>query len=382
MLDRNRPGRPAAMGFETQHRNKSNSIRFSSHHSAGGAERNSFRSDWLRPCFCTSPSARKDCQHRSTYCLLPAACLLLPLLPHEARARHALPSPACCVSCEHFFALELCQLPLVVVSLLALPLNPGSLASFLLVLSCLPCLPRCLLERRIMRERPLYYSLFVASLVVLLLLLQESEAFRASSFPTAPQSSSASAFISSTRTGTTPYANYASTTTVDAPTRERTKEDQATSSRRPQRKRSSNDRDDYDLHEDDKTDYPDLEYLQDFAESRENDDPFHILLMGSTFELPKITVSYVSNSLEYVLAMPSLEATELSKFAKNEGFSCLGTWPRQECLELGKQLQRRDLVCRVVPFAEGGQRGWQAKDASSASSSSSSSSSYRSSGGE
>jgi hypothetical protein len=107
-----------------------------------------------------------------------------------------------------------------------------------------------------------------------------------------------------------------------------------------------------------------LEYLEDDAEiSREMEDPFHILLMGSTFEKPKITVSYVSGSLEYVLAMPPLEATELSTFAKTEGMSCLGTWTREECLDLGKQLQVRDIVCRVVPFCDGGQRGWQAKDA-------------------
>ena len=114
---------------------------------------------------------------------------------------------------------------------------------------------------------------------------------------------------------------------------------------------------------DDSDEYGDLEYLIDSSESREMDDPFHILLMGSTFEKPKITVSYVSGSLEYVLGMPLDEAKELSFFAQEEGFSCLGTWSREECLSFGKQLQRRDIVCRVVPFAEGGQRGWQAKNA-------------------
>ncbi len=112
-----------------------------------------------------------------------------------------------------------------------------------------------------------------------------------------------------------------------------------------------------------------LEYLQDDdLESRDMEDPFHILLMGSTFEKPKITVMYVSGSLEYVLDMPSTEAVELSKFAQENGLSCLGTWTREECLSLGKQLQVRDIVCRVVPFCEGGQRGWQAKDASTSNS--------------
>lgn len=108
-----------------------------------------------------------------------------------------------------------------------------------------------------------------------------------------------------------------------------------------------------------------LEYLEDENESREMDDPFHILLMGSTFDKPKITVPYVASALEYVLDMPIDEATELSKFSNEHGMSCLGTWSREECLNLGRQLQVRDIVCRVVPFAEGGQRGWQARDADS-----------------
>lgn len=106
-----------------------------------------------------------------------------------------------------------------------------------------------------------------------------------------------------------------------------------------------------------------LEWLEDSMESREMDDPFHILLLGQTFEKPKITVPYVSSSLQYVLEMPPDEATELSQFSYDNGMSCLGTWSREECLSLGRQLQVRDIVCRVVPYCDGGQRGWQAKDA-------------------
>ena len=105
-----------------------------------------------------------------------------------------------------------------------------------------------------------------------------------------------------------------------------------------------------------------LEWLEDAMESREMDDPFHILLLAQTFEKPKITVPYVAGSLHYVLEMPLDEATELSKFSYENGMSCLGTWPREECLSLGRQLQVRDIVCRIVPYCEGGQRGWQAKD--------------------
>jgi len=151
----------------------------------------------------------------------------------------------------------------------------------------------------------------------------------------------------------------AGTTTVEPPVREKT--DRKTGRRTEDDGFIGND------NEDD-GDYPDLEYLIDSAESREMEDPFHILLLGSTFEKPKVTVSYCAGSLEYVLSMPRNEAVEQSKFAQNEGMSCLGTWPREECLTLGRQLQTRDLECRVVPFVEGGHRGWQAKDASSSAS--------------
>jgi len=42
--------------------------------------------------------------------------------------------------------------------------------------------------------------------------------------------------------------------------------------------------------DDEDDDYPDLEYLIDSETSRELEDPFHILLLGSTFEKPKVTV--------------------------------------------------------------------------------------------
>ena len=109
-----------------------------------------------------------------------------------------------------------------------------------------------------------------------------------------------------------------------------------------------------------------IEWLEDPEVSREMEDPFHILLLDQTYEKEKITVEYVASSLNYVLVMPMDEATELSQFAYDEGMSCLGTWPREECLDLGRQLQVRDLVCRVVPFCDGGQRGWQAKEGESA----------------
>jgi hypothetical protein len=182
---------------------------------------------------------------------------------------------------------------------------------------------------------------------------------KTTTFATTASTTTTSTVTTTSSTFTTLYASR----TIEAPVREKEKTDRKV--RRPdQDKDKDNVKDDQDNK---KSDYPDLEYLQDTAESREMEDPFHILLMGATFEKPKITVPYVAGSLEYVLNMPSTEATELAGFAEEEGMSCLGTWPREECLTLGKQLQVRDIVCRVVPYAQGGQRGWQAKDANDSS---------------
>ena len=107
-----------------------------------------------------------------------------------------------------------------------------------------------------------------------------------------------------------------------------------------------------------------LEYLEDEWSTRNPDDPFHILLLDTTFEKSeRVTIQYVAGCLTYVLAMPDDEATELTTMAQVNGLSCLGTWKREECLKLGKQLQQRDLVVRVVPYCEGGMRGWQMRNA-------------------
>lgn len=115
-----------------------------------------------------------------------------------------------------------------------------------------------------------------------------------------------------------------------------------------------------------------LEYLEDEMASRDPEDPFHILLLDSTFAKPKITLAYVAGCLNYVLDMPHEDAVELCNMAQVNGMSCLGTWSREECLSLGRDLQIRDVVVRVVPFCEGGNRGWQAKDSNGSFSSSNS----------
>jgi hypothetical protein len=161
-----------------------------------------------------------------------------------------------------------------------------------------------------------------------------------------------------------PYRYSSMSTVIDAPT----KDDVA----RKTRRRTAGGNDNGDFLGDQEENFEDavrksgpLEWLEDMEAARDMDDPFHILLLGQTFEKPKITVPYVASSLEYVLDMPVDEAMELSQFSYDHGMSCLGVWSREECLRLGKQLQVRDIVCRVVPYVVGGQRAWQAKDASS-----------------
>jgi hypothetical protein len=165
---------------------------------------------------------------------------------------------------------------------------------------------------------------------------------------------------------------YGSTSTVEAPTRPDTERTTRRSNSDTERRRSGRDRDEYidnDNNDDDDV-TNDLEYYIDPSASREMNEPFHILLMGSaTYIKPKVTVPYVSHTLEYVLGMPYTDAYELSQFAHDNDLSCLGTWTREQCLLYGKQLQSRDVICRIVPYCIG---GWQAKDTSSSSSSSSS----------
>jgi len=158
----------------------------------------------------------------------------------------------------------------------------------------------------------------------------------------------------SSSTSRTSRAYYSSMSTVEAPPREDV-------DRRTQRRTGDDSLGDKEenLEEAIRSQGP-LEWLEDEMESREPEDPYHILLLGQTFDKPKITVDYVAGSLQYVLEMPLDEATELSQFSCDHGMSCLGTWSREECLSLGRQLQVRDIVCRVVPYCDGGDRGWQA----------------------
>ena len=63
-----------------------------------------------------------------------------------------------------------------------------------------------------------------------------------------------------------------------------------------------------------------------------------------------------------VLAMPEPDAIEHAGFAQAQGFSCLGTWRKDECLELCEQLRGRDLSVRALPGVRGRQ-AWQGEPA-------------------
>ncbi|KAL7533155.1 hypothetical protein ACHAXR_005074 [Thalassiosira sp. AJA248-18] len=76
--------------------------------------------------------------------------------------------------------------------------------------------------------------------------------------------------------------------------------------------------------------------------------------MPSTFSKDnQMSLEYATESCTQILGIPSDKAHDLSLFAKHQGFSCLGTWTREECLSLGEELLSRDLDCRVIPFNGG-----------------------------
>jgi hypothetical protein len=108
----------------------------------------------------------------------------------------------------------------------------------------------------------------------------------------------ASSYSSSTMTADSSrpyqYSSMMGSTVIDAPT----KEDVGT------RRRTDGD-DNGDLLGEQEENFEDavrkqgpLEWLEDMEVSRDMEDPFHILLLGQTFEKPKITVPYVASSLE------------------------------------------------------------------------------------
>ena len=73
-----------------------------------------------------------------------------------------------------------------------------------------------------------------------------------------------------------------------------------------------------------------------------------------TFHKDHMSIENTAQSCTEILGIPSDKAQDLSLFAKHQGFSCLGTWTREECLSIGEELLSRDLDCRIIPFNGGG----------------------------
>lgn len=200
-----------------------------------------------------------------------------------------------------------------------------------------------------------------SSIIIVFLLLTSCyhnniDAFSMMVRPSLLSSLSTTSSISTTTTSSL----FMSTTT--APPREKTKTNRKTNNPKEDNNDDNRSTDPNDIMK--YNDAP-MEYLEDEWSTRNPNDPYHILLLDTTFtKNERITISYISGCVTYVLGMPDDDARELTTMAAENGFSCLGTWEREECLKLGRQLQVRDCVVRVVPYCQGGNRGWQAKDAS------------------
>jgi hypothetical protein len=67
-----------------------------------------------------------------------------------------------------------------------------------------------------------------------------------------------------------------------------------------------------------------------------------------------MSIEFAAQSCSEILGIRSDKAWDISLFAKHQGFSCLGTWTREECLSMGDELLSRNLDCRVIPFNGGG----------------------------
>ena len=66
-----------------------------------------------------------------------------------------------------------------------------------------------------------------------------------------------------------------------------------------------------------------------------------------------MSIEHATNACSDILGLDATKAHDLSLFAKHQGFSCLGTWTREECLSMGEELLDRELDCRVIPFNGG-----------------------------
>ena len=84
-----------------------------------------------------------------------------------------------------------------------------------------------------------------------------------------------------------------------------------------------------------------------------------------TFTSNSLSVRYATRTLASSLpSLPEEKAYDAAVFAAHQGFANLGTYGREECLELGEMLGEAGLDCRVVPRDDTEEAGRHMEEAS------------------
>ncbi len=58
---------------------------------------------------------------------------------------------------------------------------------------------------------------------------------------------------------------------------------------------------------------------------------------------------YIVANFGRILGYSQEQSLDVTTFARHQGFSNLGTWTRDECLNIGNQLRFQGFECRIVP---------------------------------
>jgi len=58
---------------------------------------------------------------------------------------------------------------------------------------------------------------------------------------------------------------------------------------------------------------------------------------------------YIVANFGRILGYSQEQSLDATTFARHQGFSNLGTWTRDECLNIGNQLRFQGFECRIVP---------------------------------
>ena len=80
--------------------------------------------------------------------------------------------------------------------------------------------------------------------------------------------------------------------------------------------------------------------------------------MYRTFTKNQVSIEHSTTTLLTALSTTSPnshrltyeKAHNLSLYTKHQGFGVIGTWTREDCLQIGEMLSKEGLDCRVIPF--------------------------------